>query len=312
MQNISLVVIGKDDLNNLKRIYSETYLSHLKSIFNELIYVDSLSEDSSIDFMKLIGFKVFQLGKDSFKSASAGRWAGAQEAKSKYILFLDSDMELIGANSLMSEVDAIAEQGFSGLVGDVTDIYPSGKKRLRIRKKQKDNSAVSFGGFLLIDRELLILSGNWNPFVPANEELELHSRLNKYNIKIYKTNKVSVLHYTVASSALNELLSLYFPIRKSRYGAYGYALSSAYRKGSLYELFNLSPEPLYFTIASLFIIIFLALGNYENSLLILLIYILLVWMKRSIKYLIVPPGIVISMWYGIFQYKEGDVNYEKK
>jgi len=307
MTDLSLVVIGKNDIINLKKIYTEKYLSSLREQFKELIYVDSFSKDESVDFMKKLGFDVYIISSLSYKCASYGRFIGAKEATSKYVLFLDSDMKINNLNILSTELLFI-KNNFIGLVGDVIDFYPTGKKRVRVRKKTEDNSAISFGGFILFDRNKLIEVGNWDPFIPANEELELHTRVIKYNYKIYKSNSISVDHFTVVPSSLYELMSLYFPLRKQRYGAFGYVLNATIRKKNIHNLIKLSPEP--FELLFSLLILILTKSFFLFSF-IFLIFTFKLIKNRSFKYLVVPPGILISTIYGLFKYKKRNGSYEK-
>lgn len=313
MCSVSLVVIGKNDFTNLVSIYTERYIKDLERVFTELIYVDSLSDDGSVSLMKDRGFVVYQLNVNSYKSAAAGRWVGVEQANADFILFLDSDMCLKGLELLHSEVLRAEKLGFCGFVGDVEDIYPNGVSRTRFRRiNDITQEALSFGGFVLINKKVLKGAGNWDPYIPANEELELYARLKAYGFSILKTDKLKVLHYTVVTSSLIELLAVYFPLRLSRYGAFGYALRSAAKRKSLISLIKLSPEPFYFLIAML-----VSIALYMNNLslyvvLVLVIYIALVVQKRSLKYCIVPPGIALSFLVGVTKYNETLVSYDKK
>lgn len=311
VNSISLVVIGKNDQNNLKKIYTQQKIKELKKIFTEFIYVDSCSNDSSRELMSTSGFDVYQICAESFKSASGGRYIGAEESNCEYILFLDSDMDIKQAELINQELKLSIQKGFVGFVGDVIDIYPSGNSRKRIRQKKKNNCAISFGGFVLIDRAVLLEAGNWNANVPANEELELQARLKNNGAFIYKTDKISVSHFTIVEDPLRELLGLYFPLRKSRYGALGYALYSAVKHKSLLSLLSLIPEFCTFSILILALFMSLISSNFIMLPFLLLLYIFIVIKNRSVKYLVVPPGLFISFLYGVYKYRESKVKYEK-
>ncbi|HFQ4858325.1 TPA: glycosyltransferase [Vibrio vulnificus] len=310
--NISLVVIGRNDEQKLKSIYEKTGLiEKLKEHCYELIYVDSSSEDNSISYMQSKGFKSYQIDKDSYKCASAGRYIGAKEASGDYILFLDSDMEINNVQSVSCEIKKAREKKFVGIVGRVIDIYPTGLRRERVRKS-KDNNAPSFGGFIILERKALLRCGNWDPGIPANEELELHTRISKFSGKILLTDKISVDHFTCVANPIMELMSLYFPLRKGRYGAFGYVLRAVFKSGSFPELYKLSPEVFYFIFSIIASAFFIVLGQVLFSVVPAFLYILLVVNRRSYKYLVVPPGIFISMFYGLYKYSNVKVRYEEK
>lgn len=310
--NISLVVIGRNDEQKLKSIYDKTGLiEKIKEHCYELIYVDSSSEDNSISYMQSKGFKSYQIDKFSYKCASAGRYIGAKEATGDYILFLDSDMAINNLQSVSCEIKKAREQNFVGVVGRVIDIYPTGLRRERVRKS-KDNKAPSFGGFIILERKALLRCGNWDPGIPANEELELHTRISQLSGKILLSDKISVDHFTCVANPAMELMSLYLPLRKGRYGAFGYVLRAVFKSGAFLELYKLSPEVFYFIFSIIAFALSIALEQVFLSVIPVLLYVCLVVNRRSYKYLVVPPGIFISMFYGLYKYSNVKVSYEEK
>ncbi|EJB8445297.1 glycosyltransferase [Vibrio parahaemolyticus] len=309
---VSLVVIGKNDEQKLKSIYDKNDLiKEIKEYFQELIYVDSGSDDNSVAYMQSKGFKSYQIDKGSYKCASAGRYIGAKEALGDYILFLDSDMLINKLSNLNCEIKKARERNFVGIVGTVIDIYPNGLKRERIRKS-RDNNAPSFGGFIILERKTLLECGNWDPGIPANEELELHTRISKMSGKILLSDNISVDHFTCVSNPVMELMSLYFPLRKGRYGAFGYVLRATFKSGSFCELYKLSPEVFYFMMSVVAFIFSITLDQVVFSIIPIILYFSLVINRRSYKYLVVPPGVFLSMFYGLYKYYNVKVSYEEK
>ncbi|EHU4934662.1 glycosyltransferase [Vibrio vulnificus] len=310
--NISLVVIGKNDEKKLKSIYDrDRLIEEIKENCFELIYVDSGSEDNSVSYMKRRGFKIYQIDKDSYKCASAGRYIGTREASGDYILFLDSDMLINNLSSLSSEIKKARDENFVGVVGKVIDIYPTGTIRERIRKS-KDSIAPSFGGFIVLEREALIKCGNWDPGIPANEELELHTRISQHSGKILLSEHIYVDHFTCVANPIMELMSLYLPLRKGRYGAFGYVLRAVFNSGSFLELYRLAPEVFYFIISAISFVIFIVFDQMALSVISIALYVFLVLNRRSYKYLVVPPGVFFSMFYGLYKYNNIKVGYEEK
>jgi glycosyltransferase involved in cell wall biosynthesis len=311
MYSITLVIIGRNDESKLRNIYTNEYVKTIKNHFEEIIYVDSNSTDGSVGFCKSIGFKVYSIDKHSFCSASAGRYIGAKCTKSEYILFLDSDMKLAGSSveRMSTEIDKAVSYDYCGIVGEVNDVYENGKSRVRIRKDLGDHKAISFGGFVLLKKASLMDAGNWNPFVPANEELELQARLKKRGFHIYRSSLLEVYHYTAKSSALNELLGVYYPLNKSRYGSLGYALNSSIKNDSFLMLLSLIPETVAAFILMFSCVISVMTGMYVISFLGCAIYMAIVLKRRSWKFLVVPPGNVLSAIYGYWKYREGDISF---
>ncbi|KZY76865.1 hypothetical protein A3740_11700 [Oleiphilus sp. HI0068] len=310
MPTFSLVVIGRNDCLKLSSIYTPSLLAQIERVCDELIYVDSCSSDDSVNFMKELGFSVYSLTQDSFLCASAGRYVGTQESSKDYVIFLDSDMEICNIEALPRLIEEIRGENYVGIVGDVLDIYPDGKRRIRERKITPSGDAISFGGFVILDRNSLISSGSWNPSIPANEELELHSRLVSAGCRVKKISDVSVNHFTIVGSKYAELLALYFPLRKARYGAFGYALRGAISGHSFVSIVKLSPEPFYVLIALIMSALSIHQSLYMMVPIIIVIYLFLIRMRRSLKYALVAPGILFSMPYGVVNYRENKVKYD--
>ena len=73
----------------------ESALEALEGIQNyEIILVDSYSNDKTIEIAKKYPISIFRLKKAWPKSPAAGRYIGTIKSKSKYIFFVDADMEV--------------------------------------------------------------------------------------------------------------------------------------------------------------------------------------------------------------------------
>ena len=307
---LALVVIGKNSIDNLTNIYTAAYVSRLEKFLIDLIFVDSSSSDSSVHFMKDMGFRCFVISPDGAICASAGRYVGVEESTSKYILFLDSDMEIENIESFFSRVADFFHEGsndFSGLVGDVIDRYHDGTTRRRIRVASKAGDATSFGGFVLLEREALIESGGWNYRLPANEELDLYSRLKENNKRVCYTNGIHVIHHTEVPSPLYELLSLYLPLRPARYGALGKVFRWHLLSKRGWQLLRLEFEAFAFVAFSILLFI-----NLNFSLSVFVIYEVVLLLRRGVRYNLVVPGMALNLLFGFFMpiSKKG-VKYEK-
>lgn len=293
-KSVSLVVIGKNSEDSLRRIYTQERISSFASTFCELIYVDSRSDDQSIAFMKSRGFETYIISEGSALSAACGRRCGTLVSKGDYVLYLDSDMELNGLEYIFDLIDKAEDSDFIGLVGKVIDNYPDGT--CRERKRKDDLVAVSFGGFVIINRNEVISAGNWNHNLIANEELDLHARFYRNKKKIMFSDKISVQHYTEVSSPVHEFLSVYIPIRPSRYGALGKVLRSQSDFLHCVSILSMQREILFLLLP------ILALISLDPLLvgLSLALYFYLVGKRRSYKYALIVPGLLLSAAYGYF------------
>lgn len=293
----SLVVIGHNSIEILKKIYTHEYLSALTSYFEQLIYVDSNSSDESAEYMKKLGFSSYKLLPRDSLSASAGRYIGTLKSNSNYILFLDSDMEIQELQVFFRKLHNFCNSNcnpFSGLTGNVIDHYPSGNLRLRIRKATSNEHAQSFGGFILLERAALLEAGNWDYRLKANEELDLYCRLTSKK-KIVKYDKeIAVTHYTEVPSQYYELLSLYLPLRKNRYGSLGKAYKIQLQNNNPYSMIRMEPEPFLF-IAALGLLTL----NTQIGIAALVIYETVIIYRKHVKFNLVAPGLAISLIAGL-------------
>lgn len=291
-KSIGLVVIGRNSEETLKRIYTEERTKLFVRYFQEMIYVDSRSNDQSICFMKDRGFDTYLIKDSSVLSAACGRRCGTLVSNSDYILYLDSDMEFEGLEYIDEVVKEVEESDFIGAVGQVTDNYPDGS--IRERKRKDGIVAVSFGGFVVIKREEVLSAGNWNHNLLANEELDLHARFSRRQKKIMFSRKIAVKHYTEVQSALQELLSIYFPIRPGRYGALGKVLRAQADIKDFFHVISLQREVLFLTIPLLSLFSFDPVFICAS----VFVYFYFVAKRRSYKYAFVVPGLLVGALYG--------------
>jgi len=86
--NVSVIVTTKNEDRNIGACLESVIEQTMPPI--EMIVVDNFSEDQTIKIAKQFGAKVYQLGPER----SAQRNYGVEQAKGKYILYLDADMRL--------------------------------------------------------------------------------------------------------------------------------------------------------------------------------------------------------------------------
>lgn len=299
--DISLVVIGKNDLLTLKRIYAPGYVDRLRAEYVELIYVDSNSDDGSGVFMNSIGFTVYRIASSEMCSAAAGRWVGARESNGQLVQFLDSDMELPCPKqfkfSMLGVLDSAQLKPFEciGVVPVVKDYYPGGGVRSRVRRSRTGDMATSFGGCLLIGRAALASAGGWRYELDSSEDLDLMARLRVLNLAIAYNAETFVIHRTRKSSALDELADYYFPVRQ-RFGSLGRVLAAQTDMFVSKEIMNIHREVFFAPIVLGLLFLHLGVGIVA-----LVVYETDFLRRRSFKYHAVLPGAVISMAFGLFQ-----------
>jgi GT2 family glycosyltransferase len=309
-----IVIIGKNDELKLKRIYNEDYIKKLKKIFDEIIYIDSNSNDQSIQYMKDMGASCYIIRDENSHTASAARHVGAIVSKNIYIQYMDSDMEFENLTTfekylLLIKLELDGGKSFIGFIGKIKDIYPNNSIRIRSRKINPENVASSFGGALFVKRESLLAAGNWRPELIANEELDLHARFDLNKMKIYYCPSIIVNHYTWQVSRVSEVLHLYVPGKSNRYGSWGKLLKSQNNISTFLILCKKNFEIVLFLLT----IIMMIFANYKLVVLIFLIYQYYLYKKRSLLYNLIVPGVLLSLAIGFFinNNKNNHVYYEE-
>lgn len=317
MLDLDLVVIGKNCGSSVAKIYqSQDYQTQVMALFNKCIFVDSASTDDSSNRMAALGFDCYELEAQGRLSPAAGRFVGTLVSTSKFILFLDSDMQLADIEHFQDLTSEFLEQtkadsSICGMTGRVVDHYPNRSTRQRGFNMEKDGSIRGFGGFVLLERQSLLEVGGWNKDVLANEELELQARLDKFGKRVLGDPRLSVQHHTLVRSPVLELLGAYLPLRPDRFGGMGMALHASWRYGSLRFLVARIPEP--FLLLGLGLVWTVTPMHHQLgiSLLIAVSYSLWVIRKRGAPFLAVVPSFLTAGFIGLLRYKELPVYWKK-
>jgi glycosyltransferase involved in cell wall biosynthesis len=304
-RSLSVVVIGRNDERRLADTYTGAYLESLRGVAAELIYVDSASDDRSCQVMQDRGFEVIRLSPQGVLSAAAGRQQGTIAASAVRILYLDSDMRVAEVAQLNRVLGDLEESPFDGVVGEVIDVFPDGRRRKRIRKRSSSGDASSFGGFLIMSREAVLEVGNWDPGMLANEEIELYARLRRAGSRVGYIPELVVLHETqLQASQVQRLAALYLPwVRPRQYGAFGSAVRASIRSGSFVWMVRLVPEPFLLVVMILAVAIGIEISDWTAAVVTASVYEFTLLRRRSWKFNLVVPAMVMSFPYGFIRYR---------
>ncbi|MBQ7885607.1 MAG: glycosyltransferase family 2 protein [Clostridia bacterium] len=192
---ISVVVIGKNEGARLDSCMDSIRTS-LGFLAHEIIYVDSRSSDDSVSRAKAHGARCFILS-DERTTAGLGRFAGTQEARGEYLLFLDGDMQL-QKGFCEKAMMAMASRGYDGCTGIRKDVYLKNGEAAGENANYfgcvAERIAPEFGGALFIKKEALQQAGGWSPDTIACEEAELHARLKAHKLRIAELPVNMIVH----------------------------------------------------------------------------------------------------------------------
>lgn len=244
--SISVVTIGKNEEANLGVMFSS--LGSLPNV-SEVIYVDSASEDRSVEVALVHGARVARLLPSPNLSAAAGRYVGTLLAQGDWILYLDGDMQLTPefAGRIPELLKAAVEAPeVAGYVGFYENQNADGTRRCNVLRQRRGRlNAGTFGGAVLASRTAVLGVGNWDPCLSAHEELDLHSRLAAAGLAIRFVPTRMVIHRTEAPRPLRLLLHMFLPFRSKdrRLLGIGQLVRSRMHSHSLWGLISFYPHP---------------------------------------------------------------------
>jgi len=168
----------------------------------ECIFVDSASEDGTIDVATSYPISVIQLSNDTRLTAGAGRHVGTHHASGEYVMFVDGDCELqMGFVEEALEVFH-RDESLGTVVGTRGTVYSRDSDKAITPSeeevcwdRERDFEITSTGGIAMIRKSCLDLVGGFNPFMRSNEERELCLRVRNAGFKIRCIPVPMMLHY---------------------------------------------------------------------------------------------------------------------
>ena len=194
---VSIVVIGKNESKNLHNTFSAIQKMDYPNDKIELIYVDTGSNDSSVEIAKKYTDKVFVEHSD-WPTSGLARNRGLLESTNEIIHFIDGDIE-IGINYLKKAVEKILQPGIDAVTGYFEEKYPEKffNKLLNIRRdrivhKERFCDATNGGG-TYIKTKLLDVDG-YDERILKGQETDLGLRYRKNGNKILFIDEVQGLH----------------------------------------------------------------------------------------------------------------------
>lgn len=208
---LSVIIVARNEERNIARCI-ESVLKQTEKISDvEILLADSASMDKTVDIANGYPINIISLKPDWPLSPSAGRFSGVNNVSGEYILIIDGDMELLNdwvekALNFMESRPQVAS-----VVGRLYDIW-----KINDQVHRNCNGEISRGtaikkisfvfGSSLFRREHLIKSGNFQPFLRAEEEAEISYRLIRNGYELYFLPEDAVNHYTMPRNTFNETI----------------------------------------------------------------------------------------------------------
>ena len=213
MVDLSFVIIGKNAAWSIDRLLASITTLRPSQLLTDLVYVDSASTDNTIDIVERYDATILRLEAGQPLCASAGRWVGCRHSTGKYVLFVDSDMELqlgfIDKALIALENDAT----IAAVTGSLIDInvnakphevppttdYPAADGSRLTDVKYAGNAAI-------FRRSVLEQVGSWNPYIISDEEPELCLRIRHAGYRVVRLNTCACRHYTIPKGTMTWLV----------------------------------------------------------------------------------------------------------
>ena len=251
--SLSVIVIGKNESKNIPQLASSIYhLRKIKNLTVDFIYIDSASNDNSVEVASQSFNKVIVLNRSKNLNASAGRYVGVINSTSVWNLFLDADMTYCDEFSL-ALLDIISSNNINyGYIGNCVNIAEDCKESMFLRNnnyKQGNEVFVRhFGGAVLLPREVVLKAGNYNPSLFSNEEIDLYTRLRANGIRIKFVNKNMVYHVKENYSKFYILIGNLIPtsLYGKKYYGIGQVLNARIKSKNIMPFIRFFPYPFVF------------------------------------------------------------------
>ena len=200
---ISLVIIGRNEANNLER----TFDSIKQNQFSEIIYVDCSSKDQSIQIAKesKLNLKIISL-KSNFYSASLARYVGLKYVKSELVQFLDGDMTL-NEDWIIQSSKFLIDNNKDAIVHGYKYVYkdPKHLDKYSILKDKSDYQSDYLQGSYMAKTNILKKSGYLDIRMICEEERDLYVRIRKLGYQVWYLNFLMSSHYDFKSRGLKYL-----------------------------------------------------------------------------------------------------------
>lgn len=187
--NLSVVIISRNEERNIAGCIESVLRATEEIESPEIILVDSVSTDRTVEIAKEYPIRILQLKQESQLSPAAGRFIGFWHSRGNYIQFLDSDM-VLDKNWIKNAVPVLEnDEQVAGVVGILTqEPYNTyyNRQLCKWMESLKTGEIKTFDGANLCRRSVLQKIGACNPYLKGHEETELSLRITKNGYKILR------------------------------------------------------------------------------------------------------------------------------
>ena len=197
MNDLGIVAIGRNEGDRLRGC-----LLSLEGAEVAAVYVDSGSDDGSVDLARSMGVEVVELDMARPFSAARARNAGFDRLREiapgvKSVMFLDGDCEVDGGWLDRARLELEARPDAAVVCGRRREKFPEASVYNRLADLEWDTpigEATACGGDSVMRAEAFEAVGGFNLTAAAGEEPELCQRLRKAGWSIWRVDAEMTRH----------------------------------------------------------------------------------------------------------------------
>ena len=308
MKKLGIVVIGRNSSNTLPRVFdrlNNILSNNLKNDYS-ILYVDSSSEDESVEIALNKGVDVIQIASGEWRCAAAGRNIGLSHINTEFLLFLDGDM-LLDSRWIKFAISYLKFNPNVALVSGEridTDIE---EEVIQIVKQRVSAATVSdrFSGSCIVRRNIINDIGGFDSFLISNEEKDLCDRV------ILKGFEIHILPHAMVTH-LGPNLDFQERLRRGAMGYYrgiGQYTRKLLSRKQYFKAFRKIRSQIVFILIIIFSIFLIYINKLDFLVIGLFVgFIAIIYrfrnLKRGFLFLISQPLIINGLIRGLFDYKK--------
>jgi glycosyltransferase involved in cell wall biosynthesis len=194
---VGVVIIGRNEGQRLI-----TCLESILCITDRVVYVDSGSNDGSVDSALARGAQVVSLDMSRPFTAARARNAGMARLVECHptvtlVQFVDGDCEMAPSWIPAASAHLLAHPGVAAVCGRLKERYPQRSVYNRLCDAEWDRppgETDACGGIFMVRRDAFERVGGFRDDIVAGEEPELCSRLRAHGLKIWRMKEPMALH----------------------------------------------------------------------------------------------------------------------
>jgi len=189
IEKITFVVIGKNEATNLPRCFRS-----ILKVNDNIIFVDSDSDDDSISIAKKFNIKKIIKVKANYGTPALSRSVGSKEVETEFIQFLDGDMTIdeswipLALKKLEENEDIAAVHGYK-------KVFTKNEREFFILADSKDWQPDYMQGAYLIKTDVYNKAGGLDSRFPGEEERDLYVRIRSLGFEVWYLHHIMASHY---------------------------------------------------------------------------------------------------------------------